>query len=167
MKTAFDHLLQLVVILLMTALAAVVLLGIGFRTAGAALVWYDEVASILLAWVTFYGSALAALRRGHIGVPGVVATFPPGLRALAWLIAEGLVFAFFILVAWVGWQVVQVLEGSYLASLPSVSVPFVQSVIPIGAALFVIAEALSLPQSWRDTMGAAAAGGVASDAATE
>ena len=31
-----------------------------YRKAGASLTWYDEIASILLAWVTYYGAALAA-----------------------------------------------------------------------------------------------------------
>ena len=44
----------------MGALAVVVVLGVGFRKFGAALVWYDEVASVLLAWLTYYGAALAA-----------------------------------------------------------------------------------------------------------
>ena len=57
------------VLVLLAGLALVVVVGVGFRKAGAALVWYDEVASILLAWLTYYGAALAALRRAHIGVP--------------------------------------------------------------------------------------------------
>jgi Tripartite ATP-independent periplasmic transporters, DctQ component len=39
---------------------------------GAALAWYDELASIGLVWLTFYGSALAALKGAHIGVAGLV-----------------------------------------------------------------------------------------------
>jgi hypothetical protein len=40
-----------------------------------------------------------------------------------------------------------VLEGSYLISLPTVSNQFTQSVIPIGAVLFIIAQLLSLPRT--------------------
>ena len=39
--------LEVVVLVLMASLAAVVVVGVGFRKAGASLVWYDEVASIL------------------------------------------------------------------------------------------------------------------------
>jgi hypothetical protein len=35
-----------------------------------------------------------------------------------------------------------------LISLPGVPVLFTQSVIPIGATLFIICEALSLPEYW-------------------
>ena len=64
----------------MVALALVVVLGVVFRRLGAALVWYDEVASILLAWLTFYGAALAALHRAHIGFPKLVDGLGPRLR---------------------------------------------------------------------------------------
>ena len=45
---------------MMVALAVTVLLGVTFRFAGSALVWYDEVAAVQLAWITYYGSAYAA-----------------------------------------------------------------------------------------------------------
>ena len=64
--------LEFAVVALMVALAVVVVLGVVFRRLGAALVWYDEIASILLAWLTFYGAALAALHRAHIGFPKLV-----------------------------------------------------------------------------------------------
>ena len=49
--------------------------------------------------------------------------------------------------AWVGWEVLVILEGDYLISLPEVPSQFVQSVIPIGAALFILAQLLSLPRT--------------------
>jgi len=42
-----------------------------------------------------------------------------------------------------------VLEGDTLVSLTQVSVQITQSVIPIGAVLFLICETLSLPGHWR------------------
>ena len=92
--------LQGVVLFLMVALAAVVLLGVGFRKFGAALVWYDEVASILLAWLTYYGAALAALERQHIGFPKIVESLSPRWRRAALLLGETIVIAFFALMAW-------------------------------------------------------------------
>lgn len=155
-RRAFERLLEAVVIFLLALLAVIVLCGVGFRTAGAALSWYDEVASILLAWLTYYGSALAALKRAHIGFPGFVRSLPPAQRKAAVIVAEALVFAFFILLAWVGWVVLKVIEGDRLVSLPEMPQQVAQSVIPIGAALFIIAEALSLPAVWREASGAAA-----------
>jgi TRAP-type C4-dicarboxylate transport system permease small subunit len=146
-RALYERLLEAVAIVLMASLAAIVVLGVVFRTAGAALVWYDEVASILLAWITYYGSALAALRGAHIGVPTVIEALPARWRVGATLLAEALVIAFFVLLAWVGLSVLEVLATDHLVSLPSISVKYTQSVIPIGATLFVLAELLRLPQA--------------------
>ncbi len=150
----YEAFLEAIALVLMVALAVVVTVGVVFRWSGQSLVWYDEVASILLAWITFYGAALAALRGAHIGVPGLVDALPRPLRIAATLFAEASVIGFFVLMTWVGVSVLDVLATDYLVSIPEVSVVYTQSVIPIGAALFVIAELLRLPELLR------AAGGI-------
>ena len=136
--------------ILMAALAIVVILGVGFRKFGAPLVWYDEAASILLAWLTYYGAALAALKGTHIGFPKLVASAPLGLQRILLIIREVVVVGFFALIAWAGWQVIQILAGDRLTSLPWVPVAFTQSVIPIGGVLIALAELLTLPERWHE-----------------
>ena len=145
-------LLSWVVIALMVLLTVVVVVAVIYRKAGASLSWYDEVASILLAWITYYGAALAALKRSHIGFDDVLRALPVRARKAAVVAAEILVLFFFGLMAWAGWRVLTVLEGMSLVSLTWVPVQLTQSVIPIGALLFIVAELLSLPGYWRDVM---------------
>lgn len=147
-----DEFLIWFVIALMVILTIVVVVAVIFRYTGASLSWYDEVASILLAWVTYYGAALAALRRGHIGFDDVLRALPLPARKVAVLIAEGLILFFFGLMAWAGFTVLDILQGSTLVSLTWVPVSVTQSVIPIGALLFILAELLSLPDYWRAVM---------------
>jgi len=144
-RNAYEKFLEAVVILLMATLAIEVTVGVIYRSSGYSLVWYDEIASILLAWLTFYGSALAAAKRAHIGCPEVMAMLPPRVKLAFRLFAEVLVIAFFALIAWVGYSVLDVLATDNLVSLPEVSVMYTQSVIPISAVLIVIAELLTLP----------------------
>jgi TRAP-type C4-dicarboxylate transport system permease small subunit len=151
--------LEACVLTLIASLAIIVVVGVVFRKFGAALVWYDEVASIVLAWLTYYGAALAALKRAHIGVPTVVQQLHGRWRLAAVLFAESVVIGFFVAVAWAGWQVLQVLGGTTLISLPWVPARLAQSVIPIGAALFILAQILSAPDVLRaPTEGASARG---------
>jgi len=49
--------------------------------------------------------------------------------------------------------VLDVLATDFLVSIPEVSVMYTQSVIPIGATLFVIAELLRLPEVVRVAAG--------------
>ncbi len=141
-----DRGLEAVVLLLMAGLAVLVVVGVIFRKAGAALVWYDELASITLAWLTFYGAALAARKRAHIGFPRLVEGAPPRLRRLLVILREIAVIGFFLAVAWAGWRVQDVLAGSYLVSMPSVPTRLAHSVIPLGALVFIVAELTTMPQ---------------------
>ena len=149
-RRRYERLLESIVIVLMATLAVEVTVGVVFRYVGYSLVWYDEVASIGLAWVTYYGAALAALKRSHIGVPELMRLLPRAARVPAALAAEACVAAFFVVLAWVGYQVLEVLASDTLVSLPAVSVAYAQSVIPIGSLLFVVAQAFALPEVLRE-----------------
>lgn len=153
LRRGLETLLAAVCVLQVAALALLVCTAVVLRKAGAPLVWYDEVASIMLAWLTYYGAALAALKRAHLGVPSVVAALARGPRVAVVVAGQLLAVGFFALIAWFGLQVVVLLEGDHLISLPWVPVSFTQSVIPIGAALFILADLLTFPErlaeAWR------------------
>lgn len=142
----YDRILEVIAALLMAGLTIILIMGFVYRFLGMSLVWYDEIASIGLAWLTYYGSALAAHRGAHIGFPGIVNAFPPGLRVAVTLLSEAIVIGFFALLAVYGMEVVEILQGSTLVSLPNVSQQITQSVIPIAAVLIIIAELLRLPE---------------------
>ncbi len=145
LRTAFDRTLTAFVIFLLAALTVLILVGVACRKLEIALVWYDEGASIMLAWLTYYGAALAALKRAHIGFPGLVNALTPRWRVPAVLFGEVCVIGFFALLTWFGVQVLLILQGDTMVSLPSVPTQFTQSVIPIGGALFILAQLFSLP----------------------
>ena len=147
-KTGLETVLEWFVILLMVMLTVIVIVAVMFRMGGSSLSWYDEIATILLAWITYYGSALAVLRRRHIGFDSVLLAIPMPYRMGAVALAELITAAFFVLLAWAGFTVLSILGNMTLVSLTWVPVWFTQSVIPIGAVLFLIGQALSLPDYW-------------------
>jgi TRAP-type C4-dicarboxylate transport system permease small subunit len=142
----FELVLELIAAVLVVGLTAMVVYAVFWRyLGGASPRWYDEVASIMLAWLTYYAAALAALKRGHVGVDAVLMALPVKPRLIVAAIAEVLVIGFFVLLAWAGLVLLEFLEGMTLISLTWVPLTLVQSVIPIGAVLFIIAEVLSMP----------------------
>ena len=145
------RLLEWFLIALMLLLTIVVIVAVLFRIVGDSLSWYDEVAAILLSWVTYYGACLAALERKHIGVDSILLMMPVGLRMFGVVLAEIFVIGFFLLMAWAGLTVLEILEGETLVSLTWVPVQFTQSVIPVTAILVIICELLSVPEYWRRT----------------
>jgi len=149
--SAMQWLLEWVMIALMLALTIVVIVGVTYRLAGNSLSWYDEIASVLLAWITYYGAALAALKRRHIGFDTALLALPVQLRMAGLVAAEVLVIGFFLLMTWAGLEVLDVLEGMRLVALSWMPIQVTQSVIPIGGALFILCELISLPDYWRLT----------------
>ena len=152
-RRGYERALEWICIALMAALAFEVMAGVVFRYSGHSLVWYDEVATILLAWVTFYGSALAVLKHAHMGVPEVVRMLPRGPRVAAAVVAQLCTLAFFVLLAWVGYSILEILATDQLVSLPEVSVAYVNSVIPISSVLFVVGQMLVFPEVLREARG--------------
>ncbi len=152
LKLLLGWFLEWMTILLMVILTIVVIVAVGYRLAENSLSWYDEIAAILLAWITYYGAALAALKRRHIGFDSVLLAIPNPFRIVAVLVAEVIVLGFFVLLAQTGLEVLEVLEGDTLVALTWVPVQLTQSVIPIGAILFIIAELLSFPEYMRATV---------------
>jgi len=151
-QNIFKKVMEFIVIFLMITLSVLVIVAVVYRKSGMSLSWYDEVASVLLAWLTYYASALAALTRGHIGFNGLLNAMKPSLRVPAVIIGEVLVISFFLLLAWVGVEVLVILGGDNLTSLTWVPTRLTQSVIPIGALLFVVAQLLSFPDMWYQAM---------------
>lgn len=143
-RAAYGRVLEWVVGALMIVLFVEVTLGVAFRMFGASLAWYDEVASHLLAWLTFYGAALASVRRAHIGCPELVDILPWRARRRVSIIAQFVVIAFFVLLGSVGASILPILASDSLVSLPWISMGIVQSVIPVSAALIAAAEVAHL-----------------------
>jgi TRAP-type C4-dicarboxylate transport system permease small subunit len=143
-RAAYGRFLEVLVSALMIVLFAEVTLGVVFRAVGQSLIWYDEIASVLLAWLTFYGAALASVKRAHIGCPELADALPWPARRAVNILAQILVIAFFLLLGGVGVAIMPVLATDALVSVPEISMSVVQSVIPISSALIVVAEALHL-----------------------
>jgi TRAP-type C4-dicarboxylate transport system permease small subunit len=161
LRDRYGRLLEGVVIVLMVALFLEVTAGVVFRFAGHSLIWYDEVASVLLAWLTFYGSALASVKRAHIGCPEIVELMPWRARRAANIVAQVVVIAFFVTLGAVGVSIMPVLAGDTMVSLDWMPMNVVQSVIPISSALIALAEALYLVDLVRAGAPPAAGGGAA------
>lgn len=144
LRAGFGKFLEWLVLVLMVALFLEVTIGIVFRTIGRSLVWYDEVASVLLAWLTFYGAALASFKRGHIGCPEVLDLMPAGVRRIFNIVAQLLVIAFFAFLGWIGFIIMPILATDSMVSIPSIPMSVVQSVIPISSVLILVGELLTL-----------------------
>ena len=138
---------------MMIALAVTVVVGVVYRWSGNALVWYDEVASVQLAWLTYYGSAYAALKGAHIGVPSILKSFPIPMRKVFFIVSKIVIYGFFALMTYYGLIVMKLIHGETLTTLEWVPQSLVQSVIPVGSFLFMLSETLRLKEDYQGVMG--------------
>ncbi|MEH6651701.1 MAG: TRAP transporter small permease subunit [Motiliproteus sp.] len=150
LATSLERILEAFSVALILSMAFVIVFGVIMRKSGASLIWYDEVASILLVWITYFGSATAAIKRSHMGFSGVLFGLKGIQQKIVFWFSEIVVIGFFGVVGIYGWTVLGFFQGETLVSLPWLPVTVAQSVIPIGSALFIIAELLSIPQALED-----------------
>ena len=140
-----DIALQAVALTLLLALAAVILTGVAYRYSGASLIWYDELASLLLAWLTFVGAALAALRNAHLNFSALLLALPAALRIAIFAAVEAIFIAAFAIVAWAGWSLLAFFGDETLTTLRFFPRAVAQGVLPVCAALTILARMLTPP----------------------
>jgi TRAP-type transport system small permease protein len=124
--------------LLMVLMVVLVCLGVFFRyVVGASLAWYDEFASYLLVWLTFYGAVAASYHNRHIQFGTVVERFPPHTRRKIASIAELFVLGFNVVLFYYGWLLMQKMGDETAVSLVWVKMGWIYSVLPITGAIML------------------------------
>jgi len=125
---------------LLAGLVIIVCLGVFFRyVLNSSLTWYDEFASYMLVWLTFYGTVVADYQRRHIGFDLLVNKLAPPARKVVDVAAELAVLGFQFVLLYYGWELTRRMGDETAISLPWVKVTWISSVLPItGGILFLI-----------------------------
>ena len=127
-------------VLLLILMVVVVSLGVFFRYfLNASLVWYDEFASYLLVWLTFYGAVVALYHQRHIGFEVVVNGLLPETKRIVEFISQSFVLGFQIVLCYYGWLLTRKMGDETAVSLIWIKMGWVYSVLPItgGLMLFI------------------------------
>ena len=142
---------------LLVGLTAIVCLGVFSRyVLNSSLVWYDEFASYLLVWLTFYGAVVADYHRRHINFELVVDKLAPAARRVVDGVAELAVLGFQLVLFYYGWILTEKMGDETAISLPWVKIAWVNSVLPITGALLLLlslARLVALLSGRRTTQG--------------
>ena len=126
-------------VFLLAALVVLVCMGVFFRyVLNSSLTWYDEFASYMLVWLTFYGTVVADYRRRHIGFELLVDKLKPGARTFVDVVAELAVLGFQFVLCYYGWILTERMGDETAISLPWVKVTWISSVLPITGALLLL-----------------------------
>lgn len=135
----FIGLIEWWAVLLLVLMVVLVSLGVFFRyVLNSALAWYDEFASYLLVWLTFYGSVVASYRGRHITFELVVDRLPPQVGRMLRFLSESLVLGFQIVLFYYGWHLTRKMGDETAISLVWVKMGWVYSVLPITGGLMLL-----------------------------
>ena len=136
--------------ILLLAMVAVVTAGVFYRyVLGAALAWYDEFASYLLVWLTFYGAVLATQRGVHIAFDELARRLGPGGRRVVDTASDLCTVAFHLILLAYGIVLARSMEAETAISLPGVKMAWVYSVLPISGALMLAYTLVRAVRRWR------------------
>ena len=126
-------------VFLLAGLTVVVCLGVFFRYAlNSSLVWYDEFASYMLVWLTFYGAVVADFQRRHINFELLVDKLAPAPRRVVDGVAELFVLGFQVVLFYYGWVLTEKMGDETAISLPWVKVSWISSVLPITGGIMLL-----------------------------
>jgi TRAP-type C4-dicarboxylate transport system permease small subunit len=135
---------------LLVLMVGIVVVGVIFRyVLDASLAWYDEFASYLMVWLSFYGAVVVSFQRRHISFETLVESLGPKGRRAASILAELLVLAFQAILAYWGWVALDAMAFDTAVSLTWIRMTWVYSVLPITGALMLLISALQLADAIR------------------
>jgi TRAP-type C4-dicarboxylate transport system permease small subunit len=125
--------------LLLVLMVVLVCLGVFFRyVLGSSLAWYDEFASYLLVWLTFYGAVAASYRNRHIQFETLLERLMPATRRKLEIIAELFVLGFQVVLFYYGWLLTQKMGDETAVSLAWIKMGWVYSVLPITGGIMLL-----------------------------
>jgi TRAP-type C4-dicarboxylate transport system permease small subunit len=117
----------------------IVCLGVFFRyVLNSSLTWYDEFASYMLVWLTFYGTVVADYQRRHIGFDVLVNKLAPPARKVVDVVGELAVLGFQFVLFYYGWVLMERMGDETAISLPWVKVVWISSVLPVTGGLLLL-----------------------------
>lgn len=123
----------------MVAMVALVTLGVFFRyVLDASLSWYDEFASYLLVWLSFYGAVVAAYRNRHISFDTLAERLGSGGRRRMALASTGGSLVFQGVLFYYGVELLRAVGHETAVSIQAVRMVWIYSALPISGALMLV-----------------------------
>lgn len=130
---------------LMVAMVLLVTVGVFFRyVVDASLTWYDEFASYLLVWLSFYGAVVATYRGRHISFETLAERVGPAARRALGLASDVGSCLFQAVLFVYGVVLVRAVGEETAVSIQWVRMGWVYSVLPISGGLMLLVSLVRL-----------------------
>ena len=150
MKTYIDRAVDFFLVLLMVAMAVVVFLQVFYRyVLDAPLSWPEEIARLLVVWLTFVGGYMAMREHRHVGFDLLVKKVSPRVQAVIRILGRAMVVVFLLVVVGQGWIFMRKFIGVEMPYTGLSIGIFAYSVFPISGALMILQAVVDFADSVR------------------
>jgi len=112
----------------------------------------DEVPGLLLVWIAFLGAYLAYRRGGHIAFDVVVDSLPRLPRRLVVVLTDVTIVVFLVLLFLQSIRMIRV-DGETEIETAEIAQGWFMTIIPLSAALMILALAIDMVERWRGAKG--------------
>ena len=144
-----DKLLNAMLTLILGSMALIVAGNVFFRfVLNASLYWVDELAQILLVWLTFLGAALAVKEKTHYVLDFLINRLKGNLRKLCWVIQQFLLLLAIIILLYYS-AIVTFQIRLWVMPATEISRFFVYAACPIGCILMLYYSIVNLKDSYK------------------
>lgn len=159
LRKAFIRSLEVMVSLMVAVLTLTVLWGVFTRFClGKQAAYTDELARVLLVWVSMIGAALAFGEKAHLGVDFFVNKLHPEARKTLSALVQGVIMVLAVVVFVMGgWSLASSQMGQQLPTMPWMSRGMVYFAIPLGGVfmlLFAVENLIEIIKTPADQLGA-------------
>lgn len=141
---SLDVIEDLVCVLLLAFTAVVVFAQVAFRyVLKSPIVWAEELSTVLFAWITFLGSAIATRKLSHLSIDALVTLLPAKIRCVLQVVVDVLVTILLLLFVKSGLE--PTIEGRGIAtSTLGISQSWVYLAGPVGGLLMLYHQVANL-----------------------
>lgn len=138
MRKTIDQLVEPILAFLMAAIILLLFVSVCARYLFLApFTWAEEIARLLLVWVSFLGAYLAHRYGQHIAVTAILDHMAPTPRLIARLAAAALVLALMAVLSWFGTRYALAFMTTH-SQLLGIPIGLVYAAMPVSAALICI-----------------------------
>ncbi len=147
-KTRIDRIVDAVLASIILAMTAVIVISVFYRyVLNLPLSWTDEIARIMIVWLSFVGGYMALREGKHIGFDLVVKKLSAPVRAAVEVIGQAAVLVFLLVVVWQGF----IFAGKFLDTpMEYTQIPLgwvAYSTIPVSGLLMAVQTGINLARA--------------------
>ena len=125
---------------------AIVVLVFGsafFRLFNHPLIWADDIAKLLFAWVAFLGADVAMRRCRLVGVDIIVVRLPPKVQKVVQLLGNLVVAGILVIFVWYGYGLIIRSWDRYFQTIP-ISYSLISASLPVGSLCMLLTTAIKI-----------------------